>query len=558
MIEKEDFVRRLWDKDPTLWKKEPEHQTIIRNSLGWLEAPQTMQAQVPALTAFAGDIKKEGFTQVFLLGMGGSSLAPEVFSLSLGAMPGYPKLFVLDSTDPVRIQTAEKLMEASKPLFIVSSKSGGTIESSCLFKYFYEKMEKRSGAQAGERFIAITDPGTSLEAIAKEHKFRKVFLNPVDIGGRFSALSYFGLVPAALLGLDLNDLLDRALRMVQACRVSTAEDGFRSAELQSLPHLPFDFAQGVGLGRNPGLELGLTLAGLAVQGKDKVTFLTSGSLAPFGAWVEQLIAESTGKEGKGLIPIAGEPIGGPTAYGQDRVFVVMTDTRSENSEHTALAVRLEVSGHPVIRIFLREPGDIAPEFFRWEVATAAAGSCLGIDAFDQPNVQDSKDRTKELLEAFKRSGKLPEIPAAPLGSIVAYLNQVRPGDYVAILAYMNPSSENEAILQGLRQKIRDRFTVATTLGWGPRFLHSTGQLHKGGPNTGVFLQITVDDELDLEIPWEPFSFGTLKRAQALGDLMALQSKGRRALRVHLKAPVTKSLKIFSEALESALQTAVPR
>ena len=534
-LEKERFVVRMWEKDAALWKKDAEHQKIIRNALGWLNVAEMMKGQIPTLKAFAEEIKREKFTQVFLLGMGGSSLAPEVFWLSIGAAPGNPRLFVLDSTDPARVREAEKIMEASKPLFIVSSKSGGTIESSSFFKYFYERVRQREGKSAGRSFVAITDPGTSLEALAKEHGFRKVFLNPSDIGGRFSALSYFGLVPAALLGVNLNDLLERSLAMIQSCHASTR-----------LPD-------------NPGVELGVALAQSASQGRDKITLLTSKVLEPFGAWAEQLIAESTGKEGKGLVPVAAEPAGDPAVYGKDRVFVVMSYGRADNNDLVKASAALESAGHPIVRIFLKELADLGPEFLRWEVATATVGWFLGIDPFDQPNVQESKDRTQELLASFKKSGRLPE-PLAPPASLeaalAAHLGQVRAGDYVAILAYMDPTPANEAVLQGARLKIRDRLAVATTLGWGPRFLHSTGQLHKGGPNNGVFIQLTVDDEADLKIPGEPYSFSVLKQAQALGDLMSLQSKGRRALRVHLKAPVTQSLKAFSQAVDQALQAKV--
>lgn len=547
-LEKRRAIQRLWSKDPSLWKDDPSHQKIIRNSLGWLDVVEPMRAQAADLEAFAQKLKEEEFTHSYLLGMGGSSLAPEVVWLVIGAAPAYPKVCILDSTDPARIRAVEKMADAAKPLFYVSSKSGTTIESACLFKYFWERMRERYGEHAGEHFVAITDPGTPLEKQARELGFRRVFLNAPEIGGRFSALSYFGLVPSAVIGLDLQDFLGRALGMVQACQPYTAASD------------------------NPGLELGAALAAFASRGRDKITFLISPLLSTFGIWVEQLLAESTGKEGKGLVPVAGEPAGPPEVYRNDRVFVAIHYARSDDTALQKAVSALEGAGHPVIRIFLKELPDIAPEFFRWEVATAVAGVLMGINAFDQPNVQESKDRTGELLATFKKEGRLPEDPpaleegglqfhgaSAGAGSLeealANHLSRVRPGDYVALLAYMDPSEANEALLQSARVKIRDRFAAATTLGWGPRFLHSTGQLHKGGADNGVFIQLTVDDEADLPIPGEPYSFGVLKRAQALGDLAALTSRGRRVVRIHLKAPVAQSLRSFLQALDKALTSA---
>lgn len=546
------FSRRLWQKDPSLWKADPSHHRIIQNALGWLTVVDPMVQQAGDLVAFGKGIRERGFTHAVLLGMGGSSLCVEVLRQSFAPIGGGPAMQVLDSTDPVAVRTVESQIDLNRTLFIVSSKSGTTVEVSSFYRYFFEKVRARRGDAAGQQFIAITDPGTFLEKLGRERSFLQVFLNPADIGGRFSALSLFGLVPAAIMGLDVATLLSRAQTMVESCG----------------PELPAE--------QNPGVRLGVILAEAARAGRDKVTLFTSPELATFGLWVEQLIAESTGKEGNGIIPIDGEPVGQAAAYGQDRLFVQLSTGRSETTGQESLLRELEKAGHPVVRIRLTDPNDLGAEFFRWEVATAVAGSLLGINAFDQPNVQESKDNTNRLLGEFRQSGQLPA--EAPLvaegglsvfcsaeyrtrlekslntasgnvdfaGCLAAHFRQVRPGDYIALNAYLDPSAENQARLRTLRQQLRDRFRVATTVGFGPRFLHSTGQLHKGGPDSGVFVQVTADDLADLAIPGEPYGFSVLKQAQALGDFQSLATRQRRAVRVHLGSDIASGLSRFIE------------
>ncbi len=550
----QNFPRRLWDRDPTAWKQEPEHQKIIRNSLGWLTVPETMVAQVDQLANFAEETRQAGFTHQVLLGMGGSSLCPDVFRATFGAAPGHLQLHVLDSTVPASVAAVENAIDLEHTLFLVSSKSGGTTETLSFFQYFYDRVRAIKGDRTGENFIAITDPGTSLEALAKAKNFRRIFPGQPDIGGRYSALSNFGMVPAALAGLDVRGLLDRARHMAQACGASKP-----AAE-------------------NPGLMLGAALGEAGRRGQDKVTFVISPAIATFADWVEQLIAESTGKEGKGLLPVAGEPLGDPATYGQDRLFVQirLAADADERTERTLAA--LEAAGHPVIRITWRDILDLSGEFFRWEVATAAAGALLGIDPFDQPNVQESKDNTKRLLEEYRAQGKFPEdsplleseglkIYADPAtraslgrlsgavlsaeGALSEFLNQARPGDYVALMAYLQPTTGHTAALQILRVRLRESLRLATTFGYGPRFLHSTGQFHKGGGNNGLFIQITADNPQDIAIPGEPYTFSVLKQAQALGDLGSLLSKQRRVVRLHLGKDVDKQLERLKRVLHEA-------
>jgi glucose-6-phosphate isomerase len=536
-MQADDFVERLWRKDHALWKPDP---TEITNRLGWLTSPAQMRDALGRLTALADDVRSAGFTHVLLLGMGGSSLGPEVLRATFGIAPGYPDLAVLDTTDPATILAFERQLDLARTLFIVSSKSGGTVEVSSFYKYFRAKVEGIKGQDAGENFIAITDPGTSLEQLAREAGFRALFLNPDDIGGRYSVLSYFGLVPAALIGMDVKTLLDRALEMAQACGPAVQ------------PH------------DNPGVWLGAVLGELArpVPGfgpvRDKVTFLVSPGIDTFGYWVEQIIAESTGKEGKGILPVEGEPPGPPGIYGNDRLFVYLRLERGPErieGPFDAVARQWAEADLPVVRVPLRDAYDLGCEFFRWEVATVVAGARLGIHPFDQPNVQESKDNTRRLLSVYTASGRLPEAESVPVGSdslrqiLGDVFANVRPGDYIAILAYIQRTSSTQTLLGDIRTLLQDRLHVATTVGYGPRFLHSTGQLHKGGPPNGVFIQLTADDVEDVPIPSEPYTFGVLKAAQALGDWQSLRSRGRRALWLHLGTDVVEGLERIAQALE---------
>jgi len=504
-----EMVRRIWAKDPTLWPGDEARRREIANRLGWLESPATMRSQADALAAFARDVRNAGFVKAFLLGMGGSSLAPEVFRRVFGSASGMLDLAVLDTTDPAAVGAAEASCDMAKALFIVSSKSGGTIEVDSLLRHFW----KVTGGR-GAQFIAITDPGTTLEGLAKERGFRRVFVNPPDIGGRFSVLSCFGLVPAALLGIDAGRLLDAGIAMRRECGRGA---GGESADA------------------NPGLLLGVALAEAGLAGRDKVTFVFDPGLAPFGLWVEQLIAESLGKDGKGLLPVAGEPLGGPEAYGPDRVFVSVSLGNPDVTVAGKLE-GLERAGHPVIRISVTNVHGLGAEFFRWEFATAVAGVRLGVNAFDQPNVQEAKDRTKALLAELEEKKVLPDVAAGGEGEVRAVLASLKSGrDYLAILAYLPYDDATEAVLESLRADLRDRLKVATTLGFGPRYLHSTGQMHKGGPKTGAFIVITCTHAQDLAVPGKHYSFAQLERAQALGDLKSLAARGCRAVRLHLPA-----------------------
>ena len=557
-LEEQKFSKRLWDCDASLWKSEPEARKIIRNALGWLTIARAMREQQDAIKSFAEEAREAGFRHAVLLGMGGSSLCPDVLRATFGTAPGYLGLHVLDSTVPANVAHVEKSIDLAQTLFLVSSKSGGTTETLSFYQYFYGQVRKVKGEKAGENFVAITDPGSGLEKLAAERSFRRVFHGAPDIGGRYSALSNFGMVPAALIGLDIADVLDRAERMMAACGPRVAA------------------------GDNPGVSLGVILAEAARAGRDKITFVISSEIGTFADWVEQLIAESTGKEGKGLVPVAGEALGEPSNYGDDRIFVHMR-LASDSGESTARKLKkLEDAGHPVIRIELASKFDLAQEFFCWEVATATAGALLEINAFDQPNVQESKDNTKRLLEGFRFEGKLPA-ESAVLASeglefycdpetrsalekrskgadsaetlLAGFLEQARPGDYAALMAYLERTPEIESQLQSIRLGLRDALRAATTLGFGPRFLHSTGQLHKGGPNKGLFLQITAADSEDLRIPGEPYTFSVLKQAQALGDLQSLESKKRRVLRVHMAKDTRSGLERLSKVLEAAVAKA---
>ncbi len=548
-LETTHFSTRLWRKDPALWKTDPKDQAEIRNALGWLHVAEKMEENLGELNVFKNEILHAGFRHVLHMGMGGSSLTPmvfeRIFTPSADALP----LTVLDSTDPATILKIKKTLPLADTLFIVASKSGTTAEPLAFADYFYQKVKQIKGKSAGDNFCVITDPGTPLVKMAQERAYRKTFLNFADIGGRYSALSYFGLVPAALMGIDVNELLARALRMMHAC------------------------ASSVPAKENPGLTLGAALGELAVKSKrNKVTFLVPEALSPLGMWLEQLLAESTGKEGTGLLPVAGEPVGEPGVYGPDRVFVhiQMKDKTDHSLEQSVSS--LKKAGQPVITIHLDDLLDLGQEFFRWEFATATAGAILGINAFNQPNVQESKDNTNRLLGIVRERGQLPEEKPSLIKNPLKlyfdekaatgpemfkqFLAQAHPGNYLALMAYIPENPANDKALQEIRIMLQDRLHIATTLGYGPRFLHSTGQFHKGGPNTGLFLQLTADDATDVPIPGAPYTFGIFKQAQALGDMEALQKHKRRVGRVHLGSDVNQGLLILKEDLKSALQ-AVP-
>ncbi|MBV8355399.1 MAG: bifunctional transaldolase/phosoglucose isomerase, partial [Candidatus Eremiobacteraeota bacterium] len=544
------FLRKLWSHDASPWSNEPAHVEIIKRALGWVEIAQQTHAQSGELRDFANACAKR-FDHVVVLGMGGSSLAPDILRATFGRTSGFPELHVLDSTDPQQIKALDDRLDVAKSLFIVASKSGTTTEPDAFYRYFHEKVTKVVGStRAGAWFVAITDPGTKLETEAKDAGFRKVFTNDPNIGGRYSALSYFGLVPAAVAGYDLKLLVDRGLGAMHANDKTVA---------------PADAL---------GVRFGAAIGGFAKAGRDKLTIVTHPSIAAFGAWAEQLIAESTGKLGKGIVPIEGEPLAAPRAYGKDRVFVYLgAGLPNASAADEAALTALQEAGHPVVRLAMNDAYDVGEQFYLWEIATAAAGSLLGIDAFDQPNVQESKDNTKALLREYTTKGSFtepsPEVTDAALE--IAYLSgskatrardvraalssiftQIKPGDYFAFTAYIARDDRHLKNLEDLRVKIRDAFAVATTVGFGPRFLHSTGQLHKGGPNTGVFMQITADAPFDFPIPGLNVGFRTLEAAQALGDFQSLDKRARRGVRVHLKGDIGAALHALTEAIDDAV------
>jgi len=503
-LSQRDVVGRMWRKDHTVWKPDPSE---ITNRLGWLAITELMREQIPALQTFAQEIRDSGFRHIVLLGMGGSSLGSEVLRQTFGSAVGYPELIVLDSIIPASVQAVTESIDPAHTLFLVSSKSGSTTEPLSLYHYFRSLVESVVGKEkTGRSFIAITDPGTPLAKLAKETGFRHVFLNPPDIGGRYSVLSYFGLVPAALIGVDITVLLSQADSMRKKC------------------------APSVPISENPGAWLGAYLGTLALQGRDKLTLITSPSIVNFGLWVEQLIAESTGKDGKGIIPIVGESLMAPANYGDDRLFIYLRMEGDDSSTIDTALEKIKSSGQPVVTLELQDNYDLGAEFFRWEFATAVASAILGINPFDQPNVQAAKDATKRLLQEYTASGHLPSVEAAV--SFADLLAEAGRGKYLAIMAYVSQTPEIDKVLADLRQKVVERYHIATTLGYGPRFLHSTGQLHKGGPNTGLFLQVTAEHKKDLPIPGEPSTFGVVASAQALGDLQALLSSERRVTKVH--------------------------
>ncbi len=531
---------RLWRSDATLWSGADE-----ANWLGWLDIAPQIRHRAGDLYAFAQQVRDKGITDILLLGMGGSSLCPEVLAMTCGSREGWPRLHVLDSTVPAQVQRFADAVNLETTLCIVASKSGTTTEPHAFCEFFWKKMQGTIGDAAGQNFIAITDPGSDLETLAREREFLSIFYGLPEIGGRFSALSNFGMVPAALIGIDVRAFLERAVAMGRRCKLSDDQ--------------------------NPGLLLGLVLGELAKSGRDKVTLVTSPKLWDLGAWLEQLLAESTGKNGRGLIPVDLEEITTPDMYGEDRVFVYIRLKDDANAEQDAGMDNLRAAHFPVIQINMADLSGLGAEFFRWEYATAVAGAVLNINPFDQPNVQESKDFTAELTRAFEKEGILPvQTPflidddvliyadvanAQTLGTIenlnsciAGLLNQIRAGDYVALCAYLDMNDDIVAVLQALRHRIRNVYRVATTLGFGPRFLHSTGQLHKGGANNVVVLQLTSDDVTDVNIPGRAFSFGVLKQAQALGDAHALSSRKRRAIRIHFKTDVIAGIQRVKRAV----------
>ncbi|MFC1915338.1 glucose-6-phosphate isomerase [Chloroflexota bacterium] len=504
-IQKRDVVARIWRNDYTVWKPDPEE---IVNRLGWLTVTEMMSEQVSALTSFAEEIRGAGFCRIVLLGMGGASLGAEVLHQTFGSAAGYPELIVLDSTVPACVQAVTEAIDPAHTLFLVSSKSGSTIETISLYKYFRHLLEQTIEAEsAGQNFVAITDSGTPLDKLAQETKFRRVFLNPADVGGRYSVLSYFGLVPAALVGINIKRLLERVDNMRGRC------------------------VSGVPTKKNPGAWFGATIGALARQGRDKLTLVTSPSIGSFGLWLEQLIAENTGKEGKGIIPVVGEPLADSAQYGEDRLFVCLRLKGDNNSAIDIAMEHIKSAGQPVASLELRDRYDLGAEFFRWEFASAVVGVILGINPFNQPNVQMAKDTTEGVLQEYQCSGRLPTVESA--SSLNSLLAEARPENYLAIMAYIRQTTEVDEALTDLRRKVMEKYHIVTTAGYGPRLLHSTGQLHKGGPNSGLFLQITAEHQKDLPIPGKPYTFGVLADAQALGDLRTLQSLGRRITRVHL-------------------------
>jgi glucose-6-phosphate isomerase len=542
-------IDRFWQKDPSLWTSGGEE-----NWMGWIDIVERQQKEVGNLAELGGDIKTGGFKTVLLLGMGGSSLCPEVLAKTFGQQPDFPALHIVDSTNPAQVKAVRDKLNLKETLVVVASKSGSTLEPNILKQYFFDQMKDAVGAdRAGSHFLAITDPGSKMEQVAKADGFRYIFYGDPTIGGRYSALSNFGVVAATVAGLHIGKLLDEASKAVAAAKQ--------------------------GLSDNAAVQLGLILGTAANAGKDKITIFTSPEIYDLGAWMEQLIAESTGKLGKGITPVDREAIGGPEVYGKDRVFVYVKLTGTSDTSQDAKVAALEAAGQLVIRVEVSDLYEIFGQFFTWEIATAVAGSVLGINPFNQPDVESAKIETRALTTAYEQTGKLPErepvlvaggigiyatetyaatlkaaAPEATLaGYLKAHLGQIRSGDYFAALAFLPMFPEHEEAIQGFRHKVRDAKKVATCLGFGPRFLHSTGQDYKGGPNTGVFLQITSEDAIDVEIPGQTYTFGVVIAAQAAGDLAVLESRGRRAMRVHLGADVAEGLKTLAAAFDQALK-----
>jgi transaldolase / glucose-6-phosphate isomerase len=543
---KNNKVARLWQKDASLWTGADEN-----NWLGWLSITEEQLAHIDALKGIAADIKKARFKHALLLGMGGSSLCPEVMRMTFGKIKGHPELHVLDSTDPAQIKAIEAKVDLKSTICIVSSKSGSTLEPNIYKQYFFERVKAKVGEkEVGNRFIAITDPGSKMQQVAEADKFRKIFFGLPSIGGRYSAISNFGMVPAAIMGVNVEKFLKNTEEMVKACGASSAADS------------------------NPGVLLGTIMGVAANHGRDKITIITSPGIFDLGAWLEQLIAESTGKIGKGIIPVDRERLGKPAVYGNDRVFAYLRLASKPNKAQDAAVAALEKAGHPVVRITLPNIYNLGQEFFRWEIATAVAGSIIGINAFNQPDVEASKIETKKLTSQYEATGSLPpEVPFFEASGIKlfadeknaiavhgpnlvevlkAHLSRAGAGDYFAVLGYITMNPAHEKALQGIRHAVRDKKKVATVLGFGPRFLHSTGQAYKGGPNSGVFLQITCDDARDLPVPGQKYTFGIVKAAQARGDFAVLAERGRRALRVHLGKNVKAGLATLAKAVQKAI------
>jgi transaldolase/glucose-6-phosphate isomerase len=540
-------VARLWNKDASLWTGTDEGKW-----LAWLTITDAQLKDVGTLKKLAKEIKKAKFRYALLLGMGGSSLCPEVLRLTFGKIAGFPDLHVLDSTDPAQIKALEKKLDLKKTICIVSSKSGSTLEPNIFKQYFFARVTEKVGAkEVGSRFMAVTDPGSKMQQVAETDHFRHIFFGDPGIGGRYSALSHFGLTPGATLGLDVPKFLKATAEMVKACGANTAAD------------------------KNPGVLLGTILGVAATHGRDKATIVTSPGIYDLGAWLEQLLAESTGKIGKGIIPVDREKLTKPAFYGNDRVFAYIRLANESSKSSDAALTALEKAGHPVVRIVLPNKYNLGQEFFRWEIATAVAGSIIGIDAFNQPDVEASKIETRKLTDEYEKTGQLPpespffeddglklfadEKNAAALRNnskladvLRAHFARIGAGDYFAVLGYIARNDEHEKTLQALRHQVRDTKKVATCLGFGPRFLHSTGQAYKGGPNTGVFLQITCDDAADIPVPGQKYTFGIVKSAQARGDFAVLASRDRRALRVHLGKNVKKDLAKLAKAVQQAL------
>ncbi len=547
-----DKMKRLWARDAALWTGSDE-----ADWLGWLDIVKEQSAHLAELRGLAKEVWSAGFKDALLLGMGGSSLCPEVLRMTFGKISGYPDLHVLDSTDPAQVKAFENKIDIARTLFIVSSKSGSTLEPNIFKQYFFELTKKAVGAdKAGSHFMAITDPGSKMQKVAEADRFRHVFFGRPSIGGRYSALSNFGMVPAAVIGIDTKKFLDRAQEMVEACGPSATVE------------------------QNPGAVLGIILGTAATTGHDKVTIVTSPDISDLGAWLEQLLAESTGKVGKGIIPVDREALAAPEVYGNDRVFAYIHTEHATDAGSEAKLAAIEKAGHPLVRISMADIYDLGAEFFRWEIATAVAGSIIGIDAFNQPDVEASKIVTKDLTSQYEKSGSLPaekpvvedngiklftdEKNAADLAraaggekSLAAYLKahlgRIGAGDYFALLGYIQMNAGHEKTLQAIRHAVRDRKHVATCLGFGPRFLHSTGQAYKGGPNSGVFLQVTCDDAVELPVPEQKYTFGVVKAAQARGDFEVLAQRGRRALRVHLGSNVDSGLRMLAAAVQKAIE-----
>ncbi len=546
--DKANAARRLLGREGSLWSEDEWTASDIEERLGWLDLPQSMRIEIPRLKALAAEIRAADIEHVVLLGMGGSSLAPEVMGHILGHDPLCPHLTILDSTDPSQIRHATQDIPLAQTLFLVASKSGTTAETRNLYVYFKHAVhEKVSEKQWSNHFIAITDPGTPLEEMARRDDFRTVYLNPTDIGGRYSALSFYGLVPASLVGVDLDELLQQAKEMAWECRA------------------------GVPAENNPGLVLGAIMGGLArhSEPRDKLTLLTSPQVSPFGAWVEQLLAESTGKEGTGILPIDREPPRPAEAYGHDRLFIYVRLATDDNEENDKRVTELIAEDHPVVVLHLSKVYKLGAEFFRWEFATAIAGYLLGINPFNQPNVEAAKTQARNALAQYEETETLPEVspilqkggfeiygPETNTQSVAEYLtsflSDARPDDYIATLAYIERDKENFDLLQEMRRLLGKKTGLATTVGFGPRYLHSTGQLHKGGKNNGLFLQITHTTKDDLPIPNKEYTFSILKRAQALGDLEALREADRRAIRVHIDRPLASGLRELTEIMQKAL------